>query len=346
MRDAEGAKLDVKRIYTMRDAQSTEKKADMAVREAFYQSIVKRDATTTGDVAVTIPTEIIEKVVEKMGEYGTIFNDVTHTHFAGGKVLPVEVTRPKAEWIDEGETSAKNKGSFGKIIFSYHKLRCEVHLTQEVYQMTLPVFEKWFSDAVARAMVEAIEKAIIQGDGLNMPKGIIANLELDTTNNTIVTKEATPVVAGVKYTQLDYATLVNAEVGLRGTNRAKAKWYFTGVAFADVLTLTDQLGRPIVLSTLDAEGKIRYNILGRPVEIIDEAFADAVIKDNAGSNATAVGAILMNPEDYILNTVYDLGVQKKVDWDNENYKIKAVMSVDGVMATPVGEPRVYVLAKG
>ena len=31
----------------------------------------------------------------------------------------------------------------------------------------------------------------------------------------------------------------------------------------------------------------------------------------------------------MLNTIYDLGIQRKVDWDTEDNRTKAVMSVDG-----------------
>ena len=33
--------------------------------------------------------------------------------------------------------------------------------------------------------------------------------------------------------------------------------------------------------------------------------------------------------DYVLNTIYDMGISKKQDWDTEDYLTKAVMSVDG-----------------
>jgi hypothetical protein len=33
--------------------------------------------------------------------------------------------------------------------------------------------------------------------------------------------------------------------------------------------------------------------------------------------------------DYTLNTIYDMGISKKQDWDTEDFLTKAVMSVDG-----------------
>ena len=34
-------------------------------------------------------------------------------------------------------------------------------------------------------------------------------------------------------------------------------------------------------------------------------------------------------KDYVLNTIYDMGIQKKQDWDTEDLLTKAVMSADG-----------------
>ena len=45
-------------------------------------------------------------------------------------------------------------------------------------------------------------------------------------------------------------------------------------------------------------------------------------------NDTVV-AFLFNPKDYVLNTNYNMGIQRKQDWDTEDYLTKAVMAVDG-----------------
>lgn len=42
-----------------------------------------------------------------------------------------------------------------------------------------------------------------------------------------------------------------------------------------------------------------------------------------------VVAFLFNPKDYVLNTNYNMGIQRKQDWDTEDYLTKAVMAVDG-----------------
>lgn len=40
-------------------------------------------------------------------------------------------------------------------------------------------------------------------------------------------------------------------------------------------------------------------------------------------------AAIFNFSDYVLNTIYDMRIQRKQDWDTEDLLTKAVMSVDG-----------------
>ena len=40
-------------------------------------------------------------------------------------------------------------------------------------------------------------------------------------------------------------------------------------------------------------------------------------------------AFMFDFADYVLNTIYDMGISKKQDWDTEDLLTKAVMSVDG-----------------
>lgn len=52
------------------------------------------------------------------------------------------------------------------------------------------------------------------------------------------------------------------------------------------------------------------------------SYASTVVNDT-------IVAFLFNPKDYVLNTNYNMGVQRKQDWDTEDLLTKAVMAVDG-----------------
>ena len=55
---------------------------------------------------------------------------------------------------------------------------------------------------------------------------------------------------------------------------------------------------------------------------LDSSFADDLA-------AGTIFAFLFNFKDYVINTVYDMGITRKQDWDTEDMLTKAVMSLDG-----------------
>ena len=71
-------------------------------------------------------------------------------------------------------------------------------------------------------------------------------------------------------------------------------------------------------------GRMERSLLGRTVIVNPymENYADA-------PSADTKFAMIVDPSDYIFNTIYDLGITRKQDWDTEDHLTKAVMSCDG-----------------
>lgn len=267
-----------------------------------------RENTMTTDVVSVIPTVVINKIIEKMEEVGTILKLVTRTSYAAGVEIPTSATKPVATWVSEGAGSNKQKKSTGKITFTYFKLRCEVSVSMEVHTMALDAFEAKLAENVANAMVKAIEAAIINGTGAGQPKGILA---ADVPAGQTVTVPA----AGV-----DYKTLCDAEAAVPAAAEGTAKWCMSKKTFMGFVAMTDEQGQPIARVNYGVNGKPERMLLGREV----------VITENM-TNA-AKPAFIVDFADYILNTIYDMGIQKKQDWDTEDLLTKAVMSCDGKLA--------------
>jgi HK97 family phage major capsid protein len=86
----------------------------------------------------------------------------------------------------------------------------------------------------------------------------------------------------------------------------------TFMAFAGMV---DKDGQPIARVNYGIGGKPERTILGRDV-VVSPYVADDK-------------AFIFDFADYILNTIYDMGISKKQDWETEDLLTKAVMSVDG-----------------
>ena len=284
---------------------------EMEYRKAFMEYVlrgtpipaeIREDAnTTTSDVSSVIPTVLVNRIIEKMEITGRILARITRTAFAAGVEIPTSSVKPVASWVAEGSGSDRQKKTTGKVTFTYHKLRCEISMTMEVGTMALAAFEAKFVDNVAKAMVYAIEDAIINGNGTGKPKGILAE--------TPVSGQAIDSAA------LNYAKICEIEAAVPEEYDEGAIWCMSKKTFMKFVALMDDNGQPVGRVNMGINNKLERTVLGREVLITSHVANDATF--------------IFDFADYALNTVYDMGITKKQDWDTEDLLTKAVMSVDG-----------------
>jgi HK97 family phage major capsid protein len=303
---------------------------DMEYRKAFQQFVtrgtpipaeLRDDATTaTTDLTTAIPTVLVNQIVEKLEATGMILPLVTKTAFPAGMNIPTSSMKPTATWVLEGAGSEKQKKEVKTAItFTHFKLRCEIAMTMESSVMAISAFEAKFVENVVEAMTKALEDAIINGawnadkTALIGPKGIL--------DETVAAGQNVDVAANAGFT---YETLVDAEAKLPLAYENGAVWFMTKKTFMEFIAMTDTVGQPIARVNYGMSGRPERTLLGRTV-ILNDYMANyaATVTDDT------VVAFLFNPKDYVLNTNYNMGIQRKQDWDTEDFLTKAVMAVDG-----------------
>lgn len=274
--------------------------------------------TTTGNVSAAIPQNLLNQIIEKIDNSGMILPLVTRTSYPVGQTILVDGVKPVASWVNEGAGSDRQaKTGAGTVVFSSHKLRCEIAFTQEVSVQTIAAFEALFVKQVSEAMVKAIESKIVSADaGAASPVGILYN----ASNN-----DKKIAIAKLATGKLTYKTLCDAEGLLPQEYEAGAKWFMSKKTFMSFVEMTDNNGQPIARVNYGIGNKPERTLLGRDV-VINPYMADY---SEAAATADVVFAFLFDPSDYVLNTSYDLGIQRKIDWDTEDHLVKAVMSCDG-----------------
>lgn len=315
--------------YGMRNGNSAAKPdAEMEKRLAFANFVtrgvlppeMRADATTkTTAVTAAIPENLLNRIIEKIDAIGMILPLVTHTSYPVGQTIPTDSAKPTASWVSEGATSdAQAKGTLGSIVFGAFKLRCEIRMTQEVTVQTISSFETLFIKQVSEAMVKAIESKIVSADaGSASPTGIL--YRASGTDATITIAKGTT-------GKITYKTLCEAEAALPQQYEGGAKWFMSKKTFMQFVGMVDSNGQPIARVNYGIGGKPERMLLGREVVLTGEYLADYT---EATATADVCFAFLFNPSDYVFNTSYDLGIQRKQDWDTEDHCVKAVMSVDG-----------------
>ena len=303
--------------------QNGDKYGSMAYRKAFMQYVCRgtaipaeyrRDAiSTTTDVGATIPTTVLNQIVEKLENTGMILALVTRTAYKGGVSIPVSTVKPTATWVNEGAGSDKQKKDItkgGMITFAYHKLRCAVAVSLEVDTMAISAFETLLINNIVEAMTKALEQSIIDGNGTGKPKGILA--ETPAEGQTV--KSAAPA----------YADLIAAEAALPQAYENGAVWCMSKKTFMSYYGLTDTNGQPIGRVNYGIAGKPERTLLGRAVVCCDYVKS----YDKSLAAGTKFG-FLFNFKDYVLNTNYAMGVKKYENNETDDQVTKGIMLVDG-----------------
>lgn len=265
-----------------------------------------RANTLTTDVPGTIPTVIVNRIISKLDEVGKIYGEVTKTSYPSGVQIPVANFNVTASIVGEGEGSTPIKATTTSITFTYYKLRCEISMSMEVSTMSIDAFETKFVEQVSDAMIKKIDELIINGTGTSQPKGILV--------------ETPEEGQALEVENLAYNTLTDAEAAVPEEYEADVKWCMNKKTFMSFIGLTDSNGQPVARINYGLAGKPERTLLGRDVIITKH------VKDFSDGN---IFAFLFNFKDYALNTIYDMGVQRKQDWDTEDMRTKAVMSIDG-----------------
>ncbi len=292
-------------------------------RSAFMQYVtrnapipqeLRNQNTLTNDVDAAIPTHLVNRIIQKAESIGMILPRVSKSHLPFGISIPKGNVKPVATWVNEGQGSKRQKATLGSISFTKHKLRCEISMSMETSVMAIGAFEDAFVQGVANAMVIAKEKAILHGDGDGKPKGILSE--------TPAKGQAVMLAADEK---ISYKTLIKLEAAVPQAYENNVVYCMTKKTFMAFEGMTDDNGQPIARVNYGIKGKKEYYLLGREVIPCGDYMSD--YNDTVTSDATVL--FLFNFKDYLLNTVYDMGIQRKQDWDTEDMLTKAVESCDG-----------------
>ncbi len=273
--------------------------------------------TMVGDVAAVIPTTIMNRVIEDLTVEGKILSRITQTSFQGGVEIPISEVNPTATWLEsEDKTSDEQKASMkAKITFSYHVLEAKIAIGLLTSTVSLQVFEATIVKNLKKAMIRALEAAIVSGTGSGQPKGFTT---YDLPAKQVVTM--TPTEMGtVKGWAKPEAAIDEAHDGdplVYAMNKTTWDTYIN--------SMVDSNGQKIGLGRIDEKGRKVLN--GREVFITDRL---------PGMDAAKAGDIvgaLVNLEEYLLNSNLAMYYKKWFDEDTNKWKHKALMIADGQMA--------------
>jgi len=300
----------------------------------FRQSEERSDAlTVVGDVAAVIPTTILNKVIEDLTVEGKIFPRITQTAFQGGIQIPISEVKPVATWLEsESGVSEEQKAEMkAKLQFAYHVLEAKVAIGLLSATVALGIFEATVVKQLKKAMIVSIETAIVSGSGVGQPLGF--------------TKYTLPTAQIITFTEAQMGTVVGwsrAEAAIPEAYEDTEIYMMNKQTWEKYLNaMVDTTGQKIGLGKINEKGQKILN--GREVLCTDKlpGFDSASAGDTFG--------VLVNLEDYCLNSNLSMYYKKYFDEDKNKWIHKALMIADGKMAigtVPDGEGTKLVGAKG
>lgn len=280
----------------------------------------RADAVTgTGDIGAVIPTTILNRIVEKMKDYGHIWARVTKTGIQGGVEIPIANAKPTATWVGAGVIADKQKKSVtGKISFSYHKLQVRVAVELVAGTVAMPVFETTLSDNVFEAMITALEEAIISGSGVGQPLGITVD----------------PDIPEAQVLEIDVADMGKYDTWTGILGKMPRKYRSRAVIILNdsdwnqyIVGMVDANGQPVARVTYGLDGTQQERFLGKEVLPIEEYLPS--IGDAAAGDVFGVVCTL---SDYMVNSNMQMTFKRYFDEDKDEWISKSTMICDGKLA--------------
>jgi len=290
------------------------------------QPDMRADAmTSVSDVSAVVPTTILNEVIRKIKEYGQIYARVRKLSVKGGVTIPILSLEPTATWIGESATSVKKRAQANtNITFSYYGLECKVSTSLLADTVTLAGFENTITELVVKAMVVAMDTAIVKGNGTGQPLGI--------TKDTRVPAAQKVTLSTSEFGEWDtWKKKVFARMPLK--YKAGASFFMASGTFEGYVDgMVDANGQPI--------GRINYGITNGPQErfggkevVLVEDDIIANYDDAATGDVVAIYGNLMN---YGFNSNLQMLTYRYFDHDTNEWIDKMILIADGKLIDPYG----------
>lgn len=242
--------------------------------------------TVTDSAGAVIPTDTVNSILTKVKQYAPLLSKINLLHVPGMVRFAVEKTVHDAEYHAENAQISAKDDKLETIDLTAYEITKLVQVSKSVKTMSIPAFENWLVDMLARKIADKISDTILNGTGSSQGKGI-------EKANTWAEENSVEVALSASLTNADVQKLIAL---LPGGYDARAEFLMSKkTLFMDFMPLQDKNKHDIV--TVQGNS---YYIYGYPVTL-DERIADheAYLADLY----TVIGNL---PEDITITSGFDI----------------------------------------
>lgn len=213
------------------------------------------------DGGFLVPEDIGTQIVKKLETNESLMAATNVMNVSGNAMtLTIDESQPwnqgiQAYWTAEGAPITESKQKFTQGSWRLHKLAALVKATDELLDDAVAL-ESYIKNAAPAAIMHKLNSAIISGDGVGKPQGLM-NSPFTVTVAAEGGQAADTIVA---------RNIINMYSRMLPSARAGAAWYLNAGAEAQLLGLKDDNDNFIYLSPGSQMNQSPYGLLmGRPV---------------------------------------------------------------------------------
>lgn len=287
------------------------------------------------DLGILLPNTIVNEIIKGVEKvYGQLYSRVKKTNVKGGVQYPIGAFTASMYWDGTAGTdtehgvSEKQKagGVTGYVQFTYHigEIRIAQSLLQTV--VTVDAFEREIVNALVQAYVQAMDEAILNGDGVKQPEGILVEAAKGA-GGRIPTANVITFTAEEMEDWKTWQKKLFAKIPL-SMRKLRPEFVMTAETWeGNIMTLEDTNGRPVYRETYNPEtGDEKCTFKGRTVSLIEEGG----IKSFDTASAGDYFAMMWVPEKaYLINSNMQFSYKRYFDEATNQYITKALVICDG-----------------
>lgn len=235
-------------------------------RSAFFKQLQgkelneaeKRAVTyTTSTAGAVIPTQTLNKIIEKLEQDSVLYPLVQHYNIPGNLSIGVESENSECAWTAEAATNSDSKAKIVPVVLAAYQICKFVSMSAQVVKMSIDALENFIVNTLTKKLRRAVDKAILDGTGTNQPTGITKNM------------------AFKEVTTLDYDTFCDLDAELNSEYSKNAVYVMNKKTRNLVKKIKNEIGDPIFVK--DAGAGMGSTLDGYPLVIYDKMADNKII---------------------------------------------------------------------
>lgn len=243
--------------------------------------------TVAGSAGAAIPTQTANTILEKVTQYAPLLSKINLLRVPGMVTFAVEDTVNAAAYHTENDTISASNDKLKSITLSAYEITKLIPISKSVKLMSIPAFETWLVDSLARSIADKISETILLGTGSTQGTGIDKAATWDQSTNSV------QVGSAASLTTEDVLKLISL---LPGGYDARAEFIMSKqTLFNDFMPLQDKGKNDIVVMSGGS-----YYIYGYPVQLDQRVKAHEAY---LGDLYTVIGNM---PEDVTVTSAFDI----------------------------------------